>query len=64
MRSGYKLLLPTLNVNPLYRQLFKKLWVVNYPSKIRFALWKCVRTFIPTKACLFSRRIALDSQCR
>lgn len=58
VRSGYKLLLQIPNVSPFDRHLFKKICVFNCPPKIRFALWKCVRAFIPTKVSLFAKRIA------
>lgn len=42
--------------------MFKGIWSVNCPLKARINVWKCARSFIPTKACLFNRRIPKYSQ--
>lgn len=54
VRSEYKLLLQGLT-NPNARQeqntegdLYKKLWLLNLPQKIKITMWRIICNFIPT----------------
>lgn len=63
VRSRYRLLLPTTNVEPKRRKLFRQLWEVNSPKKFRIIVWKMCMSFIPFKSILHYKRTENDASC-
>ena len=43
--------------------LWKLVWQLKCPNKIKHFLWKACKNIIPTNFCLASRRVASDSSC-
>lgn len=46
--------------------VFKKLWSLSIPAKIKITMWRALRGFLPTGQVLFNRRIrnsAIYSRC-
>ncbi|XP_012435476.1 uncharacterized protein LOC105762113 [Gossypium raimondii] len=63
VRSGYRLLLQTPNFTIREHTLFKQIWGLSCPPKIKIALWKFVNAYVPTKSSLYDKRIASDPTC-
>ncbi|KAA3455898.1 reverse transcriptase [Gossypium australe] len=69
VRSAYKLLQCTED-NPRayalqtsYRKVYKKLRLLNLPTKIKLTIWKITWNFLPTRANLQRRRLLADPSC-
>ena len=43
--------------------LWKLVWKLNCPNKIKHFLWRACKNILPTNFCLASRRVASDSSC-
>ncbi|GMI80621.1 hypothetical protein like AT3G09510 [Hibiscus trionum] len=63
VRSGYNLLRPSCAIPTLDAELFKSIWNVKCPPKVRIQVWRSLCNFFPTKACLYYRRIAQNPTC-
>lgn len=63
VRSGYRLLLPTVALQPLDHQLLYRIWDLDCPPKVRIAIWKVCKFYLPTKAMLYFKRICFDNAC-
>ncbi|KAA3473632.1 reverse transcriptase [Gossypium australe] len=69
VRSAYKLLQTTdefprayaLQIS--YRNLYKKLWLLNLPTKIKITVWKITWNFLPTRVNLQHKKLAIDPIC-
>lgn len=53
VRNGYQLLLWLPILQQMDNRLFKQIWLLSCPPKIRIAMWKFLRFFLPTKLCLY-----------
>ncbi|KAA3481221.1 reverse transcriptase [Gossypium australe] len=69
VRSAYKLLQNT-DDNPRayalqtsYRKLYKKLWLLNLPTKIKITIWKITWNFLPTRVNLQHKKLLADPSC-
>ncbi|KAA3481600.1 Zinc finger, CCHC-type [Gossypium australe] len=69
VRSAYKLL-QNSEENPRayalqtsYRKLYKKLWLLNLPTKIKITVWKITWHFLATRVNLQHRRLIVDPSC-
>ncbi|KAA3465061.1 Zinc finger, CCHC-type [Gossypium australe] len=69
VRSAYKLLQNT-DDNPRayalqtsYRKLYKKLWLLNLPRKIKITIWKITWNFLPTRVNLQHKKLVADPSC-
>ncbi|KAA3464145.1 reverse transcriptase [Gossypium australe] len=69
VRSAYKLLQNSED-NPRayalqtsYRKLYRKLWLLNLPTKIKITVWKISWHFLPTRVNLQHRRLLADPRC-
>lgn len=66
VRSGYKYLLHEgqnqLQIN--YKQLYKRLWNLELPSKIKITIWRCSRNYLPNYSNLHYRRLIGFATCR
>ncbi|MBA0880329.1 hypothetical protein Goshw_001945 [Gossypium schwendimanii] len=69
VRSAYKLL-QSLDVDPRayelqteYRGLYKKLWLLNLPSKIKITVWKVTWNYLPLRANMQQRRLTNITFC-
>ncbi|KAL4283316.1 hypothetical protein GQ457_16G016220 [Hibiscus cannabinus] len=49
VRSEYQLLLRQSQIDPHRKKMFKAIWNLECPSKVRIMLWKSFLNFIPTK---------------
>ena len=45
------------------RPIWRKLWKLNVPPKVRMFLWRACANVLPTKENLNRRRIQVDPQC-
>ncbi|KAL4291360.1 hypothetical protein GQ457_14G018510 [Hibiscus cannabinus] len=61
--SDYKHLRPSTSLSNDEQVLFKQIWALLCPSKVRINLWKLSNNYIPTKANLCYKRIATDPLC-
>lgn len=43
--------------------LWKLVWQLECPNKIKHFLWRACKNIIPTNFCLASRKVTLDSSC-
>ena len=43
--------------------MWKLVWKLNCPNKIKHFLWRACKNILPTNFCLASRRVASDSSC-
>ncbi|KAA3460557.1 reverse transcriptase [Gossypium australe] len=67
--SAYKLLQTTdefprayaLQIS--YRNLYKELWLLNLPTKIKITVWKITWNFLPTRVNLQHKKLAIDPIC-
>ncbi|MBA0722514.1 hypothetical protein Golax_003187, partial [Gossypium laxum] len=60
VRSGYKeLMIQNYNteISEDAQIIYKKLWFLSIPAKIKIAMWRALRDFLPTGQVLFNRRI-------
>ncbi|KAA3474465.1 Ribonuclease H-like superfamily protein [Gossypium australe] len=69
VRSAYKLLQITEN-NPrayalqaAYKKFYKKLWLLNLPTKMNITIWRISWNYLPTKANMRHRRLVNDASC-
>ncbi|KAA3482264.1 reverse transcriptase [Gossypium australe] len=69
VRSAYKLLHGS-EIDPSayalqtdYRNFYKKLWVLNLPSKIKITIWRISWNYLPTRVNMHLRRISNNSIC-
>ncbi|KAK5783714.1 hypothetical protein PVK06_038227 [Gossypium arboreum] len=66
VRSGYRCLI-NLHINDSmdtdYTDFYKKIWGLNLSPKIRIAIWRFTKEFIPTTVNLFNRRINQSPIC-
>lgn len=53
---------PTLH--PMDRKFYKQIWMLFCPSKIRIAMPKFLKHFVPTRSSLYNEQIANDPLCR
>ncbi|MBA0610243.1 hypothetical protein Godav_011113, partial [Gossypium davidsonii] len=68
VRSAYKLLQestldPNAYLQTHIKKIFRKLWNLNLPSKIKITVWKIAWNYIPTFSNLKLRRIMTEDQC-
>ena len=70
MKSGYKILCedqqidgPDPHVTEAQRKLWKGVWKLNVPGKIKHFLWKACSNALPTKANLMKRTIIQENVC-
>ena len=70
VKSGYKCLCEDLQVsepNPgtmeVYRGLWKGVWRLNVPGKIKHFLWKSCTNSLPTKENLLKKTIVSENVC-
>ncbi|GMI83381.1 hypothetical protein HRI_002007400 [Hibiscus trionum] len=62
VRSGYKKLL-TQDNNNTAEYIFKAIWQVPCPSKIKICVWKFIHGFLPTRQNLCFRKITQNASC-
>ncbi|KAA3467670.1 reverse transcriptase [Gossypium australe] len=69
VRSAYKLL-QIVKDNPrayalqnVYRKFYKKLWLLNLPTKIKITIWKVSWSYLPTKVNMRYRKLVKDASC-
>ncbi|CAN1129854.1 Putative ribonuclease H protein At1g65750 [Linum perenne] len=62
LRGGRR---PTLTNTPqrVNDKIWKWLWNLSLPPKIRYFLWRCVKDVLATKTNLFRRKCAADKSC-
>ncbi|KAA3479552.1 reverse transcriptase [Gossypium australe] len=69
VRSAYKLLhttdefLRAYALQTSYKNLYKKLWLLNLPTKIKITVWKITWNFLPTRVNLKHKKLAIGSTC-
>lgn len=65
VRSAYRTLTAHLNsINPAHSsQIWKKLWLLKIPPKVRNLIWRICQGCLPTKENLRQRRVDVDSSC-
>ncbi|XP_052488035.1 uncharacterized protein LOC105772073 [Gossypium raimondii] len=68
VRSTYKLLQestidPNAYLQTHIKKIFRKLWNLNLPSKIKITVWKIAWNYIPTFSNLKLRRIMTEDRC-
>lgn len=56
--SGYRLLLDPQILRSIEEKLFKKIWLINCPPKMRIVLWRFLWCYVLMRACLFGKWIA------
>ncbi|XP_017617862.1 uncharacterized protein LOC108462426 [Gossypium arboreum] len=66
VRSGYRCLVE-LYINDItntnYTGIYKEIWGLNLPPKIRIAIWRFTYEYIPTAVNLYNRRISSSPIC-
>ncbi|KAA3454975.1 reverse transcriptase [Gossypium australe] len=69
-RSAYKLL-QIAEENPrayavqtVYRKFYKKLWLLNLPTKLKITIWRISWNYLPTKVNMQHRRLVTYTSCR
>ena len=45
------------------RRVWKKLWQLRIPNKVKIHLWRACMNALPTRQCLSRRHLLLDSMC-
>ncbi|KAH1032629.1 hypothetical protein J1N35_044803 [Gossypium stocksii] len=66
VRSGYRCLVGSRIEDVMYSDsfgIYKKIWELNLPPKIRIAIWRFTKDFIPTATNLYNRRISSSPIC-
>ncbi|GMI75531.1 hypothetical protein like AT3G09510 [Hibiscus trionum] len=63
VRSGYYLLLQGDQALNPDTKLFSCLWAIKCPQKIKIHVWRLIWQFVPTRYCLYSRRIISNPIC-
>nr|POE80999.1 putative ribonuclease h protein [Quercus suber] len=71
VRSAYRLLvelnrkhLPNPSAIELGKGLWKGIWRLGVPQKIKHFLWRAVREALPTKINLCKRQVVVDGMCK
>ena len=67
----YKLLKEASMVNSIFgcfdnskmQALWKAIWNLKCPSKIKHFVWRACRNILPTKYCLKQRKVIIDDKC-
>lgn len=69
VRSAYKLL-QSIEDDPRayalqygYEEFYKKLWILNLPSKIKITIWKISWNFLATRVNLLQKKLTNTSAC-
>lgn len=44
-------------------RLHLQIWGLSCPSKIKIAVWKFLKNFVPTRMCLYNKRVTSDIYC-
>ncbi|MBA0701023.1 hypothetical protein Goari_022448 [Gossypium aridum] len=57
------MLLDNSNVSIKEQKMFKQIWSLECPSKIRILIWKFVQNYVPTFQNLHYRRLFADNCC-
>ncbi|PPD80369.1 hypothetical protein GOBAR_DD22687 [Gossypium barbadense] len=60
VRSGYKELMiqnENTEISNDTQMIYRKLWSLSIPAKIKLTMWRALRGFLPTGQTLFNRRI-------
>ncbi|MBA0852327.1 hypothetical protein Goshw_003967, partial [Gossypium schwendimanii] len=66
VRSGYKELMSRdecLEISDNIESMYKRLWSLSLPSKIKIKVWRALRGFLPTGQTLYNRRIRNNATC-
>ncbi|XP_016743109.2 uncharacterized protein [Gossypium hirsutum] len=66
VRNGYKELMSqsdTTEISEDIQMVFKKLWPLSIPAKIKITMWRALRGFLQTGQVLFNRRIRNSAIC-
>ncbi|KAL4279185.1 hypothetical protein GQ457_03G016400 [Hibiscus cannabinus] len=63
VRSGYRQLIRPMVISSHFTPIFKQLWSVNCPAKIKILAWRFLKNFIPTNQNLYNRRVAHSPIC-
>ncbi|KAA3472610.1 reverse transcriptase [Gossypium australe] len=69
VRSAYKLLqnteeyLRAYALQTSYRKFYKKLWLLDLPTKIKITIWRVTWNFLPTKVNLQHKKLVTDASC-
>ena len=70
VQSAYQMLveaenitLPSSSSSDSTQDVWKKIWKLRVPNKIRHFLWRAVKNSLPTKMNLKARHIPLDDTC-
>ncbi|KAA3463895.1 Ribonuclease H-like superfamily protein [Gossypium australe] len=66
VKSGYRTFNKQTDPNAIAQNrsaLYKKLWALNIPSKIKIATWKFLNNFIPIAYNLYNRKISSSPIC-
>lgn len=63
IHNGYRILMHSVSHPFSNHAVFKQIWKVQCPPKIKIATWKFVHGFVATRECLFFRKIAPNPFC-
>ncbi|KAK8618037.1 hypothetical protein V6N13_115912 [Hibiscus sabdariffa] len=72
VRSGYRLLIgategistsPASHYEDEIKSLYRSLWSLPLPQKIKIAFWRFTKNFIPTSVNLSNRRMNINTSC-
>ncbi|KAG8472386.1 hypothetical protein CXB51_034209 [Gossypium anomalum] len=66
IRSGYRTLIDHQNTEESsqdYSAVYKKLWLLDIPSKIKITIWRLLHNMIPTAYILYNRQITPFPLC-
>lgn len=63
MKSGYKAFMETSNINDMERNLYKQIWSLHCPAKIKILLWKLVPNYVLTFQNFHHKRIKTENRC-
>ncbi|MFQ6667002.1 hypothetical protein Gotur_033172 [Gossypium turneri] len=66
VRSGYKELMSrheNLEISDNIQSMYKRLWSLSLPSKMKIMVWRALQGFLPTGQTLYNRRIRNNATC-
>ncbi|KAA3469656.1 reverse transcriptase [Gossypium australe] len=67
VKSTYKLLQSfdprAYAVQNVYKDFYRKLWLIDLPTKVKINAWKASWNYLPTRANLFYKKLTADALC-
>ncbi|MFQ6624346.1 hypothetical protein Gotur_004245 [Gossypium turneri] len=72
VRNGYRLLLKGFpgtasnlysEIDPKKRQLYRQMWQIKVPEKMKIITWRLIHNYVPTRSNLQHKRLVADAAC-